>query len=99
MDVAQVERFMAELGINPNPANLAAVIRFVQRAEGRFDCFGTARNFCDQGACAWRQSCVEDRATITPAPRVHTETRHPRLPRGRTMPNSVESEQPILPTA
>jgi len=99
MDLAQVERFMAELGISDNPANLAAVIRFVQRAERRFDCFGTARGFCDQEACAWREACVGASAAVVPVPRMQTEVRHPRLSRGRTAPISLESHQPVLPTA
>ena len=99
MDLTQVEGFMAEMGISHNPANLAAVIRFVQRAERRFDCFGTARGFCDQSACAWRQECIEPRVVLVPARRSELEVRHPRLCRGHAAPSSVESEQPILPTA
>ena len=58
MDQAAVSKFMCELGISRNPANLAAVIRFVQRAEGHVECFGNGRKGCTQYGCAWRSLCM-----------------------------------------
>jgi hypothetical protein len=46
------------MGVSRNPANLAAAIRFVQRAEGSFECFGTAKGHCDQTGCTWRRECL-----------------------------------------
>lgn len=35
------------------------IIRRIQRAEGNFDCFGSAGRFqCPQGECCWRQDCL-----------------------------------------
>ncbi len=35
------------------------IIRAIQRAEGNFDCFGTAKaGFCDQADCLWRKDCL-----------------------------------------
>jgi len=57
MDAAQVERLLAEVGVDRrNPALWAAVIRFVQRAEGNAECFGTPGP-CTQRRCAWRFRC------------------------------------------
>jgi len=35
------------------------IIRAIQRAEGNFDCFGTAKaGVCDQADCLWRKDCL-----------------------------------------
>lgn len=35
------------------------IIRSIQRAEGNFDCFGTAMaGDCNQIGCAWRADCL-----------------------------------------
>ena len=35
------------------------IIRAIQRAEGNFDCFGTAASgICSQGDCLWREDCL-----------------------------------------
>ena len=37
----------------------AELIRRIQRAEGNFDCFGSASSgFCDQTNCLWRDDCL-----------------------------------------
>jgi hypothetical protein len=73
MDLATVNQFMARMGIHPNPANLAETIRFVQRAEGGFDCFGTAQGHCDQNDCAWRGACLAEPVDSAPLPPVGVE--------------------------
>ena len=35
------------------------IIRSVQRAEGNFDCFGSATSYCDQEDCCFRALCLE----------------------------------------
>jgi hypothetical protein len=35
------------------------LIRQIQRAEGNFDCFGTAKDFCDQVQCCFREDCLK----------------------------------------
>jgi hypothetical protein len=30
----------------------------VQRIEGNFECFGTAKGHCDQADCTWRSECL-----------------------------------------
>ncbi|MDD5596000.1 MAG: SAP domain-containing protein [Candidatus Omnitrophica bacterium] len=34
------------------------LIKEIQRREGNFDCFGTAKGSCVQMACCWREDCV-----------------------------------------
>lgn len=36
----------------------AELIRRVQKAEGNFDCFGTATGYCDQFQCSFREDCL-----------------------------------------
>lgn len=36
------------------------LIRRIQRAEGNFDCFGTAEDYCDQFQCCFRDDCLRD---------------------------------------
>lgn len=36
------------------------LIRAIQRHEGNFDCFGTAREgYCDQTSCLWLGDCLQ----------------------------------------
>lgn len=35
------------------------LIKSIQRKEGNFDCFGTARGDCNQMVCCWRNDCVK----------------------------------------
>lgn len=36
------------------------IIRAIQRAEGNFDCFGTAtEGVCDQLNCVWKDDCLK----------------------------------------
>jgi len=46
------------LGINSFGKSKAAIIREIQRAEGNFDCFGSAEGFCDQKECSFRALCL-----------------------------------------
>ncbi|NLI82160.1 MAG: hypothetical protein GX443_10820 [Deltaproteobacteria bacterium] len=39
-------------------AALTPLYRKRQLAEGNFDCFGTASDYCDQHACTYRQICL-----------------------------------------
>jgi hypothetical protein len=35
------------------------LIQMIQRAEGNFDCFGTATDYCDQFHCSFREDCLK----------------------------------------
>jgi hypothetical protein len=39
--------------------DVARLIRSIQRLEGNPDCFGAARDSCEQTLCAWRQYCLK----------------------------------------
>ncbi len=46
------------LGINSKGAKKGNLIKEIQRAEGNFDCFGTAVVYCDQLKCCFREDCL-----------------------------------------
>jgi hypothetical protein len=35
------------------------LIRQIQRAEGNFDCFGAAKDYCNQFQCCFREDCLK----------------------------------------
>ena len=41
----------------------AELIRKVQKAEGNFDCFRRAADYCDQLQCCFRDDCLKPQAT------------------------------------
>ncbi len=41
----------------------AELIRRIQKAEGNFDCFGTAKGYCDQLQCSFREDCLRPSGT------------------------------------
>ena len=50
-----------QLGIRSARMEKAELIRAIQRAEGNFDCFGTATGEeCDQEECLWRDDFFRD---------------------------------------
>lgn len=61
MNVEQIRSIAKQQGLKPGKQTKAALIRMIQRAEGNFDCFGTAvAGECDQLHCLWRQDCLSD---------------------------------------
>ena len=45
-------------GIKTSQKKKADLIRQIQKAEGNFDCFGTAEDYCDQRGCCFREDCL-----------------------------------------
>ncbi|NWG04220.1 MAG: hypothetical protein HXY44_15310 [Syntrophaceae bacterium] len=39
-------------------AKKSDLIRQIQKAEGNFDCFGKAIDYCDQWSCCFREDCL-----------------------------------------
>jgi len=49
------------LGVRSARMEKAEIIRAIQRAEGNFDCYGTAtEEECDQEECLWREDCFKE---------------------------------------
>lgn len=58
MKMAEVRRKAKALDIKTAQMKKADLIREIQRAEGNFDCFGTATEYCDQWDCCYREECL-----------------------------------------
>ncbi len=55
----QLRAIANELGVATGRLTKAELVRQIQRAEGNFDCFGSAIDAqCDQIACRWREECL-----------------------------------------
>jgi hypothetical protein len=59
MKMQEVREKARRLGLK-NTFGLSKVelIRMVQKAEGNFDCFGKAMDYCDQYQCCFREDCL-----------------------------------------
>jgi hypothetical protein len=58
MTVKELRAIAKDLGIRTNNLRKAELIRAIQLAEGNFDCFGTAEDYCDQLKCLFRKDCL-----------------------------------------
>ena len=58
MKMNDVVKRAKKLGIKAKAAKKADLIRHIQRAEGNFDCFGTAADYCDQWMCCFGEDCL-----------------------------------------
>lgn len=59
MRLSEIEKMARSLGIRDTwKYSKKDLVKTIQRKEGNFDCFGTAKGYCDQWACCWRQDCL-----------------------------------------
>lgn len=60
MKMQDVRVIAKRLGINSFGRTKGELIREIQRTEGNFDCYGSAGDYCDQTACCFRTSCLDE---------------------------------------
>ena len=58
MNMADLRKKAKLFGIKAGAMKKSELIMEVQREEGNFPCFGTARDYCDQAACCFREDCI-----------------------------------------
>jgi hypothetical protein len=58
MTLKELRAIAKDLGIRTKNLRKAELIRAIQLAEGNFDCFGTAGDYCDQLNCLFRKDCL-----------------------------------------
>jgi hypothetical protein len=59
MTLKKVKDVAKTKGIKTGNMKKETIIRSIQRAEGNFDCFGSAKDgVCDQLDCLWREDCL-----------------------------------------
>lgn len=60
MNLQEVKSIAGRMGLKAGNLRKGELIRAIQRAEGNFDCFGTATaGCCDQADCCWREDCLK----------------------------------------
>lgn len=60
MKLSDIEKKAQSLGIRTTwKFSKREIIRDIQRKEGNFECFGTAKGGCNQLACCWREDCIK----------------------------------------
>ena len=59
MNVKTIRAIAKEKGVKTGNLNKTGLIKAIQRAEGNFDCYGSATSgTCDQTGCLWREDCL-----------------------------------------
>ncbi|AFS53246.1 MULTISPECIES: hypothetical protein [Leptospirillum] len=59
MNMQEIRAIARQRHMPPGRLKKADLIRALQRLEGNFDCFGSAREgICSQFECLWRKDCL-----------------------------------------
>jgi hypothetical protein len=59
MKMGEIKKVAKSLNLKVTPQmKKPEIIKAIQAKEGNFDCFGTARDYCDQGQCLFREDCL-----------------------------------------
>lgn len=59
MRFQEIKKIAKSKGVKATHTKKGELIRMIQRAEGNFDCFGSAKSgYCDQIYCSWREDCL-----------------------------------------
>lgn len=59
MHINEVRKIAKNFGIGSLKMKKNELIKAIQKAEGNFDCYGSAKNgFCDQTNCLWFDDCM-----------------------------------------
>jgi hypothetical protein len=58
MTVKELRAIAKDLGIGTKNLRKVELIRAIQLGEGNFDCFGRAKDYCDQLNCLFRKDCL-----------------------------------------
>ncbi len=61
MKMQEIRSMAKTLGINSFGKTKVELIKEIQRKEGNFDCYGTAKGYCDQNECIFRPSCISEK--------------------------------------
>jgi len=60
MKISEIQKIARKVGVKDAWSySKNDLIKTIQRKEGNFDCFGTAKTYCDQSKCLWRKDCLK----------------------------------------
>ena len=65
MKMQEIQMMAKKYGIPSFGKKKANLIREIQIAEGNFDCYGTAFEYCDQLECCFRPICLNGKQEKT----------------------------------
>jgi len=61
LNMKEIREMARQSGVRSTRMRKAELVRAIQRAEGNFDCYGTAiEEECDQEECLWREDCFKE---------------------------------------
>jgi hypothetical protein len=66
LKMQELRKIAKQHDINSFGKSKTALIREIQLAEGNFDCFGSAVEYCDQWGCRYRPLCFDEAKKWTP---------------------------------
>lgn len=58
MNIEKIRQKARALGVKPDRTKKLELIREIQKKEGNFPCFGTAKDYCDRWDCCFREDCL-----------------------------------------
>lgn len=58
MNMTEIKEKAKQMGIQVGKMKKVDLIRSIQSKEGNFPCFETAKDYCNQLSCAWRNACL-----------------------------------------
>lgn len=58
MQIMEIKKIAKDMGIKAEKMQKMELIRAIQSKEGNFPCFGTAKDYCDQLNCSFRDDCL-----------------------------------------
>ncbi len=58
MTVKELQKMAKVLGVKTVGLRKGELIKQIQKAEGNFDCFASATDYCDQMNCLFREDCL-----------------------------------------
>lgn len=59
MKLQEIKPIAKSKGVKSGNLKKPELIRLIQKAEGNFDCYGSATfGYCDQMNCLWREDCL-----------------------------------------
>ena len=64
MNIAEIRTKAKGLGVQFGKLSEGDLIRSIQTKEGNFPCFETAREYCSQKLCCWREACLPSKKTM-----------------------------------
>lgn len=65
MNMTEIREKAKGLGLKSGKLTRGDLIRAIQRKEGNFACFETAKDYCDQMLCCWRDACLPTKKTLS----------------------------------